>query len=106
MCFLIFATTGPDVDCRAEDKLAALLWLLRETVDHEQQQSIVFASTRHHVELLFSLLAAEGLSCACVYGAMDQVAPCQSPSTPIHEEHHLALHEQDLSSTHQTGVVL
>lgn len=58
---------------RAEDKLPALLWLVRETIDTEAQQSLVFASTRHHVELLHSLLAADGVSCACVYGAMDQV---------------------------------
>ena len=67
--------------CRAEDKLAALLWLLREAVDHEQQQSIVFAATRHHVELLFALLVAEGLACACVYGAMDQVCAPSSMHT-------------------------
>ena len=61
--------------CRAEDKLPALLWLMREVVDHQTQQSIVFTATRHHVELLHALLAADGVPCACVYGAMDQVSP-------------------------------
>ena len=51
---------------------------MREVVDHTQQQSLLFAATRHHVELLHALLAAEGVPCACVYGAMDQVGcPCQ-----------------------------
>ena len=58
--------------CRKEDKLAALIWILREFVS-EGQPSIVFASTRHHVEFLYSILQAAGLSVACVYGAMDQV---------------------------------
>ena len=58
--------------CRKEDKLAALIWTLREFVS-EGQPSIVFTSTRHHVEFLHSILQAAGLSVACVYGAMDQV---------------------------------
>ena len=33
----------------------------------------MFTSTRHHTELVTALLAAQGISCACVYGAMDQV---------------------------------
>lgn len=57
---------------RKEDKLAALMWILREFVK-EGQPSIVFASTRHHVEFIYSVLQAAGLSVACVYGAMDQV---------------------------------
>ena len=64
-------TVTPD-HCRKEDKLAALIWVLREFVS-EGQPSIVFASTRHHVEFLYSILQAAGLSVACVYGAMDQV---------------------------------
>lgn len=64
--------SGMLVYCRKEDKLAALIWILREFVS-EGQPSIVFASTRHHVEFLYSILQAAGLSVACVYGAMDQV---------------------------------
>ncbi len=62
----------PQFSCRKEDKLAALIWILREFV-LEGQPSIVFTSTRHHVEFLYSILQAAGLSVACVYGAMDQV---------------------------------
>ena len=40
----------------------------------------MFTSTRHHVEFLFTVLQAAGVSAACVYGAMDQVRP--SPLLP------------------------
>ena len=33
----------------------------------------MFASTRHHVEMLHTILEGEGVAAACVYGAMDQV---------------------------------
>ena len=39
----------------------------------DNEQTLVFTSTRHHTELVYALLAAQGISCACVYGAMDQV---------------------------------
>lgn len=45
---------------------------MREIVQNNQP-TIVFASTRHHVEFLHSILQAAGLRTACVYGAMDQV---------------------------------
>ena len=64
---------------RAEDKLGALAWLCQEVVGNEGEQTLVFTSTRHHTELVHSLLAAQGISCACVYGAMDQV-PTQLPN--------------------------
>lgn len=86
---------------RQDDKPAALLHLLRETIP-AGQQTIVFASTKHHVEFLqaggparfarpvhmlslpsFSsfcycdgqaLLTSDGVPSAAVYGAMDQAA--------------------------------
>lgn len=57
---------------QAADKLAALVWLLREMLP-SGQSTLVFASTRHHVEFLQQLLAAEGMEAAYVYGTMDQV---------------------------------
>ena len=38
------------------------------------QQTIVFAATRHHVELLHEVLAKAGLSVACIYGTLDPAA--------------------------------
>lgn len=50
----------------------ALIWVPREFVS-ENQLSIVFASSWQHVEFLYGILQAAGLSVACVYGAMYQV---------------------------------
>jgi ATP-dependent RNA helicase DDX54/DBP10 len=57
---------------RATDKTAALLWLLREGLP-PKSPTLVFASTRHHVEFLSLLLTQEGLAVASVFGSMDQV---------------------------------
>jgi ATP-dependent RNA helicase DDX54/DBP10 len=59
---------------RAEDKPAALLWLARDLLAAKGQSTLVFASTRHHVEFLHALLLREGCDAACVFGAMDQAA--------------------------------
>lgn len=67
-------------DNRAEDKIAALLWLVREAIG-EGEPTLVFASTRHHVEFLHTLMTKEGIEAACVYGAMDQV--CSFPAWPL-----------------------
>lgn len=58
--------------CRNEDKLAGLVWLIREVIP-VGQPTLIFVATRHHVELLQTLLAQEELDAACVYGTMDQV---------------------------------
>lgn len=58
---------------RQDDKPAALLFLLREVVS-PQQPTIIFTSTRHHVEFLAALIAKEGHSVAYVHGQMDQSA--------------------------------
>ncbi len=58
---------------RQDDKPGALLFLLREVV-HPGQPTIVFASTRHHVDFLAGLLQREGVSVASVHGNMDQSA--------------------------------
>lgn len=58
---------------REDDKLAALLYLLREVVP-QNQLTIVFTSTRHHVEFLYNLLQKKGIDCGCVFGTMDQTA--------------------------------
>ncbi|KAI8463120.1 MAG: DEAD-domain-containing protein [Monoraphidium minutum] len=64
---LAFFTVRPD------DKLAALVWLVREMLPPDQS-TVVFVSTRHHADFLHTLLGREGLDAAVVYGAMDQAA--------------------------------
>lgn len=54
-------------------QVGALLYLLKEVVGTDEQ-TIVFASTRHHVSFLGQLLQADGLQCSLVYGEMDQTA--------------------------------
>lgn len=59
--------------CRVDDKPAFLLHLLRNTVK-PQEQTVVFAATKHHVEYLKELLSSEGIECAYIYSALDQTA--------------------------------
>ncbi|KAK3242699.1 hypothetical protein CYMTET_47621 [Cymbomonas tetramitiformis] len=58
---------------RAEEKTAALVYLLKEVIPRDQQ-TIVFACTKHHVEFLGVVLREEGIVCTTVYGSMDQTA--------------------------------
>ncbi|XP_006660129.1 DEAD-box ATP-dependent RNA helicase 29 [Oryza brachyantha] len=58
---------------RQEEKLAALLYLVRERISSEEQ-TIIFVSTKHHVEFLNTLFLEEGLEPSLSYGAMDQEA--------------------------------
>ncbi|KAG9281887.1 ATP-dependent RNA helicase DDX54 [Astyanax mexicanus] len=58
---------------RLDDKPALLLHLLRNVVK-PQEQTVVFVSTKHHVEYLNQLLTAEGIECAYIYSALDQTA--------------------------------
>lgn len=53
--------------------MAALLWLLRESV-REEEQALVFAATKHHVEYLSELLTTAGFSAAGLYSSMDSTA--------------------------------
>ncbi|KAL9259917.1 putative DEAD-box ATP-dependent RNA helicase 29 [Drosera capensis] len=58
---------------RQEEKCAALLYLIREHIGSDQQ-SLVFVSTKHHVEFLSGLLREEGIEPSVGYGDMDQDA--------------------------------
>lgn len=58
---------------RIDDKPALLLHLLRNIVK-PQEQTVVFAATKHHVEYLKELLSSEGIECAYIYSALDQTA--------------------------------
>lgn len=57
---------------RDTDKAAALLWLVREGLP-KKSPTLVFASTRHHVDFLTMLLSQEGVEATGVHGNMDQV---------------------------------
>lgn len=58
---------------RQEEKLAALLYLIREQIG-SHEQTLIFVSTKHHVEFLNVLFKAEGIEPSVCYGDMDQDA--------------------------------
>ncbi|XP_010913583.1 DEAD-box ATP-dependent RNA helicase 29 [Elaeis guineensis] len=58
---------------RHEEKLAALLYLIREQISSDQQ-TLIFVSTKHHVEFLNILFREEGIKPSISYGDMDQDA--------------------------------
>ncbi|XP_031259135.1 putative DEAD-box ATP-dependent RNA helicase 29 [Pistacia vera] len=58
---------------RQEEKHAALLYLIREQIGPEQQ-TLIFVSTKHHVEFLNILFKEEGIEPSVCYGDMDQDA--------------------------------
>lgn len=58
---------------RSNEKLAALLYLVRNIIP-SNQQTIIFTATRHHSELLHAVFEKIGVSSTMVYGSMDQDA--------------------------------
>ncbi|CAN4087151.1 unnamed protein product [Withania somnifera] len=58
---------------RQEEKHAALLYLIREQITSDQQ-TLVFVSTKYHVEFLNILLREEGIEPSVCYGDMDHDA--------------------------------
>ncbi|GMH00892.1 hypothetical protein Nepgr_002731 [Nepenthes gracilis] len=58
---------------RQEEKYAALLYLIREHISSDQQ-TLIFVSTKHHVEFLNTLFREEGIEPSVCYGDMDQDA--------------------------------
>ena len=58
---------------RHEEKLAALLYLIREQISSDEQ-TLIFVSTKHHVEFLNVLFREEGIEASVCYGDMDQDA--------------------------------
>jgi ATP-dependent RNA helicase DDX54/DBP10 len=73
---LAFLSVKPD------EKEAALLVLLREVIripvtnaaTDDSPRAIIFASTKHHVEYLSTLLQAANFRTSYIYGSLDQVA--------------------------------
>lgn len=58
---------------RTEEKQAALVTLLQEVVKPEEQ-TIVFAATRHHVDYLHEVLTKHNITSTTIYGQMDASA--------------------------------
>jgi ATP-dependent RNA helicase DDX54/DBP10 len=58
---------------KSEEKEACLLYLLRHVIPQDQQ-TVVFAATKHHVEYLNQLLIDNGFSSTFIYGSLDQAA--------------------------------
>jgi ATP-dependent RNA helicase DDX54/DBP10 len=61
------------VQCRHDDKLA-LLHVLLKKISIDSKQTIIFVSTRHHVEFIKDLLIDLGYSVTYVYSSLDQAA--------------------------------
>lgn len=59
------------VQCRNEDKIAVLLYFLRNIVK-PAEQTLVFVATKHHVEYLSLILNEAGIYCTVMYSALDQ----------------------------------
>ncbi|KAK3198901.1 hypothetical protein Dsin_022316 [Dipteronia sinensis] len=58
---------------RPEEKYAALIYLIREQISSDQQ-TLIFVSTKHHVEFVNVLFREEGIEPSVCYGDMDQDA--------------------------------
>uniref|UniRef100_A0A2C9KH82 RNA helicase n=1 Tax=Biomphalaria glabrata TaxID=6526 RepID=A0A2C9KH82_BIOGL len=59
--------------CRDSDKCALLLYLLKHIIK-PNEQTVVFAATKHHVEFLHLLLTLCGLSVTYIYSSLDPAA--------------------------------
>jgi ATP-dependent RNA helicase DDX54/DBP10 len=58
---------------RHEEKHAAVLYLIRDHI-RSDEQTLIFVSTKYHVEFLNSLFKEEGIEASVCYGDMDQDA--------------------------------
>lgn len=61
------------LSCRNEDKLAALLYLLK-TINRSNQQTIVFMPSRHHIEYVKEILDHCSISSTYLYSSLDPEA--------------------------------
>lgn len=58
---------------RQEEKYAALLYLIREQISSDQQ-TLIFVSTKYHVEFLYAMFKEDGIVASVCYGDMDHEA--------------------------------
>ncbi|XP_055608776.1 ATP-dependent RNA helicase DDX54 [Uranotaenia lowii] len=59
--------------CRPDERYATLLVLLRNVIPRSAQ-TVIFAGTQHHVELISLILTRAGFPCTHVYSALDASA--------------------------------
>ncbi|CAJ0579867.1 unnamed protein product, partial [Mesorhabditis spiculigera] len=59
--------------CRADEKLAALVWLCRKA-EVEDKQTVVFCATMKHVEYVVGILNRAGIDVAFLYSQLDATA--------------------------------
>lgn len=61
------------ITCRPEERVAALLVLLKNHIAQDQQ-TVVFAATKHHVEYLHMILDYAGITNSYIYSNLDPSA--------------------------------
>lgn len=61
------------VPVKQQEKEAALIYLLNHVIP-ANDLSIIFVSTRHHVEYLQELLTLAGMNVTYIYGTLDMTA--------------------------------
>ena len=62
------------ISCRDEDKDAVLIYLLKNVIDLSNEMTLVFAATRHHVEMIQELLKKFEIDSTYVYSSLDPEA--------------------------------
>ncbi|KAH8583717.1 DEAD DEAH box helicase family [Cryptosporidium sp. chipmunk genotype I] len=65
---------------REDEKLASLLFLLRNTIP-PHERAIVFCATKHHVDYIVKILESNNITVSYIYGNMDQEARTMHLST-------------------------
>lgn len=58
---------------REDEKLASLLYLLRNTIP-SHERAIIFCATKHHVDYIVKILESNNIIVSYIYGNMDQEA--------------------------------
>ncbi|XP_013383468.1 ATP-dependent RNA helicase DDX54 [Lingula anatina] len=61
------------IQCRADDKVSVLLYLLHNIIQ-PTEQTVIFAATKHHVEYLHMILTQAGITSTYTYSDLDQTA--------------------------------
>ena len=57
--------------CRAHDKLATFLYLVRKILQTTDEQTIVFCATMKHVEHLVAILEQAGIEASYLFSQLD-----------------------------------